>query len=122
MKKEESNNNITAKTGVAAGTTMLGLGSAMSLGAKNQADLFKGKGKAKKATPEQLRALRESIQGHSRNIVGEVTKGKKLVVGKALKSLDKTGKGIILASVPVLAASGYKYHKGKNKKDDSTEK
>ncbi len=120
MKKEENKDKLIAKTGVATGTTMIGLGSAMSLGAKNQADLFKGKGKAKKATPEQLKALRESIKSHSRGLVGEATEGKKLVVGKALKSLDRTGKAVALASVPVLAAAGYKYHK--SKKNDSTEK
>lgn len=118
MKKEDNKDKIIAKTGVAAGTTMAGLGGAMSLGAKNQADLFKGK--AKKATPEQLRALRESIQGHSRDLVGEATEGKKLVVSKAIRNLDRTGKAIALASVPVLAAAGYKYHK--SKKNDSTEK
>lgn len=120
MKKEDNKDKIIAKTGVAAGTTMAGLGGAMSLGAKNQADLFKGKGKAKKVTPEQLRALRESIHGHSRDLVGEATEGKKLVVSKAIRNLDRTGKAVALASVPVLAAAGYKYHK--SKKNDSTEK
>lgn len=120
MKKEENKDKIMAKTGVAAGTTMIGIGGAMSLGAKHQADLFKGKGKAKKASPEQLRALRESIQGHARDLVGEASEGKKLVVSRAIKDLNRTGKAVALASVPVLAAAGYKYKK--SKKDDSAEK
>ena len=42
MKKEDNKDKIIAKTGVAAGTTMAGLGGAMSLGAKNQAEQVQG--------------------------------------------------------------------------------